>query len=312
MKHFTIVGAALSCALLVACGSEPTEVPEPADVARQDVPAGSSSVVLRHGSDEMAFDHVKAVRRVDESSGEARVKLVLSQVPVASEALNDPFESFNAARWAVENPSAIRPLLVFEIDPANPERPVNCELLGPWSWLGGGRSSCASFDSELDQLNLTETTLDVNVDIRDFFNGTMPDEAWQATGSIDTPVVKLEPLPAVSGQDALNSPQMARFRALKTALAERSMAAIEPHATPESFADLQEHAKRFGEAELLGMLHEMVTDYVDLDPSAPGVEVRLYTAGKRSKLTMERKQEERTSRQSMEFRWVEGKWLLDQ
>lgn len=312
MKHYSIFGLAFSCALLVACSSEPAAVPEPADAVRPDLPAGTASVVVRHADEEATFDHVKAVHRIDENSGAARVHLVLSQTPVASDALNDPFESFNRGRWAAEDPTAIRPLLVFEIDPANPEQPKNCELFGPWSWLGGGQASCAAFDSELDQLSLTETALEVTVDLRDFFNGSMPDRAWQATGTVRAPVFKLDPLPAVTGQEALDSPQMARFRALKKALGERKMEAIEPHVTASSYAELQEHAKGWGEAELLGMLDELVTEFVDLDPGAPGVDVRLYSAGKRSKLAMERKEEGSSSSQSMVFRWVEGKWLLDQ
>jgi hypothetical protein len=312
MKNLLMIVISASCAMLVACSSEPALVPEPPDLVRQDVPAGTASVVLRHGDEEVSFDHVKAVRRIDEGSGQARVKLVLTQTPVASDALNDPFESFNNVRWAAADLSAIRPLLAFEIDPANPERPLDCELYGPWAWLGGNRGSCAAFDSEMSQLNLTDKALDVTVDIRDFFNGSMSDQAWQATGSIQAPVTKLEPLPSVSGREAMDSPQMARFRAIQKALSDRKMAAVEPHVTAESFAELREHAEAWGEAELLGMLSEMVTEFVDLDPSAAGVDVRLYHAGKRSKLTMERKEEGSTSRQSMAFRWVDGKWLLDQ
>ncbi|HRQ64151.1 MAG TPA: hypothetical protein PKZ76_04680 [Xanthomonadaceae bacterium] len=311
MKHIPMVGVTLSCALLVACSSEPAAVPEPPDLALQEVPEGIASVVVRHADDEVTFDRVKAVRRIDEASGQERVKLVLTQEPVASEALTDPFESFNSIRWAAANPTAIRPLLILDVDPANPERPLDCELYGPWAWLGGGRGSCSAFSSELNQLNLTETTLEVNVDLRDFFSGSIEEQAWQATGSINTTVVKLDPLPVISGKEALDSPQLARFRALKSALSDRSMAAIEPHVTAESFAELQDDAKVWGEAELLGMLHEMVTEFVDLDPSTPGVDVRLHHAGKRSKLTMERKEDGSTSRQSMVFRWVEGKWLLD-
>lgn len=307
--NFSRTFAIVACsAITVACSGE-TSGPAPESSPPIEVTGGSAQIELVHKDQTMTFDHVKAIRRFDEEAGADRILVVFTQEEVEDDSLTHPFEPFDLRSWAIANhPQELRSILSVVIDPQEPAQPLACDVFAEPPWMGG---SCGKFDSSLE-VTVTNDSIEGSMTMLDFFGMEQEGRAWKAAGSFEVPVATIEAPEMIAGAEAVASAQVKRLQALEAALANGDVKAMEEHATTEAFAEFTEAAEQWGEKELIAMMQGIGSVFEDLDVADEDVTVKLYTAGERSRLEMVKKDEEgSTTTNASNFRWVDGRWLLD-
>ncbi|MDJ0655452.1 MAG: hypothetical protein QNJ40_14920 [Xanthomonadales bacterium] len=299
--------AVAACLAIVGCtGDSSTVAPTP--LPPVEVKGGSARIDLVHLDQTLVFDHVKAIQRHDEEAGADRILVVFTQQDVEALPLTHPFEAFDVRRWSLaKHPEEIRAVVSVLIDPATPTQPLACDVFAEQSWLQG---ACGQYDSSLE-VTVTEGSIRGALTMLDFFGMKYEDRGWRATGTFEVPIARIDPPSVVEGTAAIASPQVKRLQAMEAALVRGDLTAMEQHVTPEAYAEYMEAAEQWGEEELLGMMQGMAAMFEDLQVTDENVSVRLYNAGERSRLVLEKKEENSTTTEISDFRWTEGRWLLD-